>query len=172
MTVLDVNADGLPDLATANEGTSGVGGLTVLMNANVAGSNAITFSAPAGFDGGPGPTSVATADFNADGKPDLVDVTPNGAEPVHVFTEHHGSGLRDPVLRSRGRSSAPAPRRCRSRLPDLNRDGRPDIVTANVGQQRRPVASRSSSTRPRPGATVPGFDGPFPVATPGRRRSS
>jgi hypothetical protein len=163
VTVLDVNADGLPDLATANEGTTGVGSLTVLMNANVAGSNTITFSAPTGFDGGSGPTSVATADFNADGKPDLVDVTPNGAEPVHVFTNTTTAGAATPSFGAADTYAA-GPTLLSVATPDLNRDGRPDIVTANAGSSGAQGVTVLLNTT-RPGFTAPDFAGPFPVPT-------
>ncbi|MBO0699816.1 MAG: VCBS repeat-containing protein, partial [Zavarzinella sp.] len=61
----DVNGDGKLDLVTANKADNSV---TVLL-----GNGNGTFQAPATYPVGAGtaPVSVAVADFNADGKPDL-----------------------------------------------------------------------------------------------------
>jgi VCBS repeat protein/FG-GAP repeat protein len=163
VAVLDVNADGLPDLATANEVTAGVGSLTVLMNANVAGSGAITFSGPTGFDGGSGPTSVAAADFNGDDRPDLVDVTPSGALPVHVLLNTTTAGAGTPAFAAT--TFAGGPTGLSVATPDVNRDGRPDIVTANVGSSGAQGVSVLLNTTAA-GAGTPNFAGPFQIVTP------
>ncbi|HEY7454688.1 MAG TPA: VCBS repeat-containing protein [Thermoleophilaceae bacterium] len=164
VAVLDVNTDGLPDLATANQATSGVGGLTVLMNTNVAGSGAITFSGPTGFDGGSGPTSVAAADFNGDGRPDLVDVTPSGVQPVHVLLNTTTAGAGTPSFGA-GTTFAAGSTLLSVATPDVNRDGLPDIVTANVGSSGAQGVSILLNTTAA-GAGTPNFAGPFQIVTP------
>ena len=162
VAVLDFNADGLPDLVTANEGTSGVGSLTVLRNANVAGAGAITFSGPTGFDGGTGPTSVAAADFDADGKTDLVGVSPIGAEPVHVLRNTTTAGAETPAFAA-AETFAGGPTSLSVAAVDVNRDGRPDIVTANAGSSGAEGVSVLLNTTPAGG--TPRFDGPFQIRT-------
>jgi FG-GAP-like repeat len=162
VAVIDFNADGLPDLVTANEGSSGVGSLTVLRNANVAGAGAITFSDPTGFDGGTGPTSVAAADFDADGKADIVDVSPIGAEPVHVLRNTTTAGAEDPTFAA-AETFAGGPTSLSVAAVDVNRDRRPDIVTANVGSSGAEGVSVLLNTTPAGGA--PRFDGPFQITT-------
>jgi FG-GAP-like repeat len=160
---LDVNADGKPDLATANEGTSGVGGLTVNLDTS-AGPGTLTFSDPTGFNGGTGPTSVAAADINGDGKPDLVGVTPSGTEPVHVLLNTTPAGAATPSFRAAdtyGAGSTPLS----VATPDVNRDGRPDIVVANVNGSAADRVTVLLNATPT-GATASTFLGPFPVETP------
>ncbi|MGA2536593.1 MAG: FG-GAP-like repeat-containing protein, partial [Terracidiphilus sp.] len=67
--VIDVNGDGLPDIVVTNQGTSTAdGSVSVLLNG---GSGA--FSAAVTYDsGGVDPTSLALADVNGDGFPDIV----------------------------------------------------------------------------------------------------
>ena len=79
MTAADLNADGRPDLITANNGNSGVSGTSVLTNTTTPGAAAPTFNGPTPFAAGTDATSVAAADLNADGRPDLV--TANSEEP-------------------------------------------------------------------------------------------
>ncbi len=62
VTVADLNGDGKPDLAVANQ----TGTLSVLLNQ---GNGA--FAAAVGYAAGAGPVSVAASDMNGDGKPDL-----------------------------------------------------------------------------------------------------
>ena len=65
----DVNGDGLPDLVVANRGSDNV---AVLLNTTAPGATTPSFAAPQDFAAGSQPFSVAIADLNGDGKPDLV----------------------------------------------------------------------------------------------------
>ena len=62
----DFNEDGKLDLAVANSGSSGVGGVTILL-----GNGDGTFTTGASLTTGDGPFSIVTADFNKDGHLDL-----------------------------------------------------------------------------------------------------
>jgi len=67
LTIRDFNGDGIQDLAIAfNGSSSAAGGVAVLL-----GKGDGTFGPPAYFQAGPFPISIAVADFNGDGKPDL-----------------------------------------------------------------------------------------------------
>ncbi|HEY3216139.1 MAG TPA: VCBS repeat-containing protein, partial [Candidatus Eisenbacteria bacterium] len=73
----DLNADGKPDLVTAN--ASAPGSVSVLL-----GNGDGTFGPRTDFATGGGPSSVAIGDLNGDGKPDLAVANP-GVVPQTVF---------------------------------------------------------------------------------------
>ena len=87
----DLNGDGKPDLIVANSSSDSV---SVLMNNTTPGSTAPSFAAQQTFAVGHNPYSVAVADLNGDGRPDIIvansyafisrvsvlmNTTPNGA---------------------------------------------------------------------------------------------
>ena len=80
VTAADLNADGRPDLATADLTTNGAGGNTVLINATAAGAGTPSFTGPTPFAARLNPFSIAAADVDGDGRPDLV--TANAGEPA------------------------------------------------------------------------------------------
>jgi FG-GAP-like repeat len=71
VTAADLNSDGKPDLATANASTNGASGNTVLINVTEPGEDLPAFDGPTAFNAGETPFSVAAADINGDGRPDL-----------------------------------------------------------------------------------------------------
>jgi hypothetical protein len=66
----DVDGDGRLDVVTANTGTVGIDGVSVLVNSG-GGAGVASFAAPVHFGAGVAPLSVAIADVNGDGRPDL-----------------------------------------------------------------------------------------------------
>src|ERR1700681_4628954 len=68
VAVGDFNGDGKPDLVASSYYNS----VSVLLNTTAPGATTPTFAAQQTFDAGKGPHYVAVADFNGDGKPDLV----------------------------------------------------------------------------------------------------
>ncbi len=77
ITVGDFNADGRLDIAVTNRADSQVANQTgdavsVLLNTTAAEGQPVTFTAPQSFAVGANPVSMATADFDRDGRPDLV----------------------------------------------------------------------------------------------------
>jgi len=70
VAVGDLNGDGKPDLAVSNAGVPGdPGSVSVFLQDSA---HAGTFLAPTLYQGYQGPTSVAIADVDGDGSPDLV----------------------------------------------------------------------------------------------------
>ena len=122
VAVADFNRDGNLDVVTANS----VGSTVSVLLGNGAGG----FTAAAGspFAVGTNPQSVAVADFNGDGKPDIVTAN-NGANDVTVLLGD-GTG---------GFAEAPGSPFPVGLFPqsvavrDFNGDGKPDIVTVNSG---------------------------------------
>src|SRR6516162_9485063 len=85
----DFNGDGIPDLATANQGSNDV---SVLL-----GNGDGTFQAPINTPVGPQPASLAVGDFNGDGVPDLA-VADAGSNDVFVLLGR-GDGRCTPGVR-------------------------------------------------------------------------
>ncbi len=118
VAVADVNGDGKPDVFANNwyDGTVGV----------LMGNGDGTFQAAADYAGGSGwegPESVAVADVNADGKPDLI-VT-NGSYNNLAVLLGNGDGTFQPAVTYSTASVYSIA------IADFNHDGRPDLVVAN-----------------------------------------
>src|SRR5947209_531897 len=64
----DFNGDGKPDLVASNTNDNTV---SVLLNTTPAGAGTLAFTAQQTFATGAGPDTVAAADYNGDGRPDL-----------------------------------------------------------------------------------------------------
>jgi hypothetical protein len=120
IAIADVNGDGKPDLIVTNQfgPSDGDGSVGVLL-----GNGNGTFQPVVTYDsGGPGPDSVAVADVNGDGRPDLL--------VVGVWLEvllGNGDGTFQPAVTydsGGGNSIAVA---------DLNADGKLDVAVGNGG---------------------------------------
>jgi hypothetical protein len=125
VAIADVNGDGIPDLVVGTYGdfSAGSPGNTVAV---LLGKGDGTFGPPQTFVAGQGPSAVAVADLNGDGKPDLI-VANQHDRDVSVLLGN-GDGTFGPqqtfatgkVVSNDGLAVA-----------DLNGDGKPDIITAN-----------------------------------------
>jgi hypothetical protein len=121
VAVGDFNGDGNPDLVTANNSNT----VTLLLGDGTGG-----FTAAAGspFAVGTNPQSVAAADFNGDGNLDLV--TANFGDNTVTVLLGNGSGG---FTAAAGSPFAVGTNPQSVAVGDFNRDGKPDIVTANNG---------------------------------------
>ena len=144
----DVNGDGLPDLVVANRGSDNV---AVLLNTTAPGATAPSFAAPQDFAAGSQPFSVAIADLNGDGKPDLVVANIYDAT-VSVLLNTTAPGattLSFAAQQTFAVESGPES----LAIADLNGDGRPDIVVANASDATVSVLVNTTT----PGATTLSF---------------
>src|SRR5258706_3870117 len=130
VAIADMNADGRPDLVSANTGYSGLNTVSVLL-----GTGDGTYGPATAYTSGTGlpcdlrfcyvyPMSVAVADLNADGKLDVVAPDPR-SNTVSVLLGN-GDGTLGPKT-GFGTGSLPVG----VRVADLNADGRPDLAVAN-----------------------------------------
>jgi len=118
----DLNGDGKPDVVTTNFDNT----VTVLL-----GNGDGTLQAPTLFTAGPGPMmtlSVAVADLNGDGKPDLATADYNGTSGTLSVLLGDGTGA-FPAYRTYAAGDSPSS----VAIADVNGDGRRDLVTTNSG---------------------------------------
>ncbi|MBK9715160.1 MAG: VCBS repeat-containing protein [Kouleothrix sp.] len=142
----DFNADGKPDLAVANAGTSNV---SVLLNSSTPAK--LAFGSQVTFMVGFGPSSVVVGDFNGDGKPDLATANTHEAD-LSVLLNTTAPGATTPSFNPQVTFAA-------GQSPymlvanDLNADGRPDLAVANYFSDNVSVLLNTAT----PGAGAPSF---------------
>jgi hypothetical protein len=153
IAVADVNADGKPDLLTANPNnyTAGV----LLGNGNG------TFQAATTYDAGPfsNPTGIAVADVNGDGKPDLL--TANTGNSAAGVLLGNGNGTFQAVATFGTGDSNPIG----IAVADVNGDSQLDILTANRGGSTASVLLGNSNGTFQRGVTFDaGGTDPYAIA--------
>jgi hypothetical protein len=124
--VADFNLDGKPDIAGAFFYGNTV---SVLLNTTSGDSGAIGFGPQQAFLAGRGTDSVAVADFNSDGKPDIA--TANSSDntvSVLLNTTATGAGIPN-FARQQTFATGSSPNSVVA--GDLNGDGRPDVIVAS-----------------------------------------
>ena len=130
VTVADLNGDGLPDLIIAD---SNEGAVSVLMNTTAPGATVASFGPAQSFAVGGGglssPESVAVADFNGDGKPDLA-VANYGYGNVSVLLNTTAPGATTASFTTEVSFNTGMGSRAVT-TADLNGDGHPDLIIAN-----------------------------------------
>jgi len=116
LAALDLTADGIPDLVTADAGS---GTLTFLV-----GRGDLTFEDPTRMPGLGGPRQVRAADFDGDGAPDLL-VTELSGGKASILRNTGGVPEKIAELVT---GASPAV----SAVADFNGDSRPDVALANA----------------------------------------
>jgi hypothetical protein len=128
VAVADMNQDGQLDLVVANDNYNGDGSVSVLLgNGDGTFQNAVNYSS-----GGYEAWSVAVADVNGDGNPDVLvanfcsDITCTGPGSVGVLLGNGDGTLQTPYAYSSGAYDADS-----ITVADINHDGYPDLLVAN-----------------------------------------
>jgi hypothetical protein len=121
VAVADVNRDGSLDLAVANSGEDDV---AVLLG-NGAGAFSAAPTSP--VSAGTTPRAVAAADLNRDGRTDLA-VANGDSNDVSVLLDDGAGGFTPASGSPLAAGMAPSA----LAVPDVNRDGRPDLAVANA----------------------------------------
>jgi hypothetical protein len=169
VAVGDVNGDGRPDIVAATADANGNNGHAVVFLQDPA--NPGTFLAPSVFAGGAQPTAVKIADVDGDGLPDLVTSNDgpgtdgSGSAGVSVLLQdaaNPGTFLAPVTYATQSATVALA-------VADLNGDGKPDIVAANLGPSPTGSVSVLLQDPTRPGVFLSpvsynGFGEPLSVA--------
>jgi len=156
VAVADLNGDGRPDLIVANDGSASV---SVLLNTTAPGATTPSFAAQQTFATGSGPRSVAVADLNGDGRPDLI-VANYGSNTVSVLLNTTAPGATTPSFAAQQTfATGYGPKSVA--VADLNGDGRPDLIVAN--EESNTVSVLLNTTAP--GATTPSFAAQHTFAT-------
>lgn len=131
--VADFNNDGKPDVATADGLQFGWGGISVLMNQTPDRAPAVRFTGPFQQAAGMGTLGLDVADFNGDGKPDVVaaNAAHANAGGISVLVNHTADSADVPEFSQPQKFSAGlGPTQVVA--TDLNGDGKPDLVVGNV----------------------------------------
>jgi Bacterial type II and III secretion system protein/FG-GAP-like repeat len=155
----DVNGDEILDLIVADSGTVATGNNSVINSVSVfLGNGDGTFGTAAAprfdYPAGTQPTSIAIADFNTDGIPDMA-VTATGDNSLAVLIGIGGGVFSSPFelpLQTSPNSAATA---------DFNSDGLPDIAVTNFGSNSAAIILDSAALF---GAATGGEGTQFPNA--------
>ena len=149
ITQVDLNGDGKLDLIVANTGaTNNVpdNTVSVLVNTTAPGAATPSYAPQQTFSTGNGPVVAIPVDVNGDGKPDLV-IPNNKDNTVSVLLNTTATGAASVSFAAQktfptGVGSAGLS------TPDLNGDGRPDLVVSNNGAGVASVSVLLNTTPP------------------------
>ncbi len=148
VAVGDLNGDGMPDIAVADNGADSV---SVLMNTTSPGASTPSNAAAVRFPTGSSPSAVTIVDLNGDGNRDMAVANYSGTGKVSVFFNTTTPGAAIPAMSAKTDFSTGS-------LPfsivsgDVNGDGKNDLATAN----RSGTISVLLNTTV-PGASTPSF---------------
>ena len=152
----DLNADGLADLAIADENGNAV---TILLSTTASGATTPTFAARVDFSAGAGCNAIAIGDINADGKPDVVAANALAAS-VSVFLNTTATNATTPTFAAKVDLTVGSHPQSLA-VDDLNGDGKADIVTGNFSDDTLSVLLDTTPAN----ATTPTFTAKVDLST-------
>jgi len=128
VSIGDLNGDGKPDLATANNGSNTA---SILLNTTATRATTPTFATKVDFTTGTGsgPRSVSIGDINGDGKLDLATANGNN-RTASILLNTTATGATTPTFATKVDFTTGSTPRSVS-IGDINGDGKPDLATAN-----------------------------------------
>lgn len=148
----DFNGDGILDVATANFADNTVS--ILLGQANASGTASGTLAPQTAYEAGAGPTSIAVADYNRDGIPDLA-ITDSTANAIGILFGGVGGVFNIPFQIDVGTDPVSIV------SADFNGDGIPDGAIANNGSNTVSVILNKTSSSSTPGVGAPGTQFPY-----------
>ena len=150
MAVADLNGDGKPDLIIDNHQNTYT--FSVLLDTTSPGSNTVTFAPLQTFPAGGRSLSLAVADLNGDGKPDVVVGSESGAYSF-VNTKSPGTS----TVTFAPKAGADAHGSHHVALADINGDGKPDLISFIYGYVNGTNNVVVNLNTTPPGATTASF---------------
>jgi hypothetical protein len=150
VSIGDLNGDGKPDLATANNGSNTA---SILLNTTANGATTPTFATKVDFTTGNAPQFVSIGDFNGDGKPDLA-VANTNSSTVSILLNTTANGATTPTFAPKVDFTTDYGPLSVS-IGDLNGDGKLDLAVANyTNSNNASILLNTTAT----GATTPTFN--------------
>ncbi|MGH8398144.1 MAG: FG-GAP-like repeat-containing protein [Gammaproteobacteria bacterium] len=148
LSVADVNGDGRPDIIVTNYGSDAV---SILLNITAPGATTPSFITTQSFATGYGSFSIATADLNNDGKPDIIvgNYFSNTVSVLLNTTPAPMAAVNFPPQLNFATGNSPTS----VTVKDVNGDGLPDLVVANTASNTVSVLLNTTA----PGAITPSF---------------
>ncbi|CAH2573161.1 hypothetical protein PRNO82_02570 [Planktothrix rubescens] len=152
VSIGDLNGDGKPDLAVANNGSSTA---SILLNTTATRATTPTFATKVDFTTGTGsgPRSVSIGDINGDGKLDLATANGNN-RTASILLNTTATGATTPTFATNVDFTTGSNPYSVS-IGDFNGDGKPDLATANSGGASNNASILLNTTAN--GATTPTF---------------
>jgi len=127
----DIDGDGVLDLSVVNQGNGSVAGsVSILLGHVLNGKGDGTFVAPKTYSVGFKPTAIASADLNADGRPDLV-ITNQNDNSVSVLLQNPDHTFTAKVDPTTGKNPATGTGPAAIVVSEFNLDGHLDLAVAN-----------------------------------------